>query len=93
MSDDPDFQKADYVLQVLRKARLSRNETAAKMVEHLAYVTTNTGLRTAEIEQTQQAAWIAISALAKTLNEEGFAGPTLWKAALRATESWKELLI
>ena len=30
MSDDPDFQKADYVLQVLRKARLSRNETAAK---------------------------------------------------------------
>ena len=29
MSDDPDFQKADYVLQVLRKARLSRNETAA----------------------------------------------------------------
>jgi len=63
------------------------------MVEHLAYVTTNTGLRTAEIEQTQQAAWVAISALAKTLNEEGFAGPTLWKAALRATESWKELLI
>ena len=63
------------------------------MVEHLAYVTTNTGLRTAEIEQTQQAAWVAISALAKTLNEEGFAGPTLRKAALRATESWKELLI
>ena len=93
MSDDPDLPKASYVLQVLRQARLSRNETAAKMVEHLAYVTTNTGLRTAEIEQTQQAAWVAISALAKTLNEEGFAGPTLWKAALRATESWKELLI
>ena len=45
MSDDPDLPKANYALQVLRQARLSRNETAARMVEHLAYVTTNTGLR------------------------------------------------
>ena len=29
----------------------------------------------------------------KTLKEEGFAGPTIWKAALSATESWMELLI
>ena len=93
MSDDPDFQKANYTLQVLRQARLSRNETAAKMVEHLAYVTINTGLRTREIEETQQAAWVAISELANALEEEGFAGPTLWKAALSATESWIELLI
>ena len=55
MSDDPDLPKANYALQVLRQARLSRNETAARMVEHLAYVTTNTGLRTPEIEETQQA--------------------------------------
>ncbi len=81
MSDDPDLPKANYALQVLRQARLSRNETAARMVEHLAYVTTNTGLRTPEIEETQQAARVAISELA------------LWKAALRATESWIELLI
>jgi hypothetical protein len=93
MSDDPDFQKANYALQVLRQARLSRNETAARMVEHLAYVTTNTGLRTPEIEETQQAARVAISELANALKEEGFAGPTLWKAALSATESWIELLI
>ena len=93
MSDDPDFPKAGYVLQVLRQARLSRNETAARMVEHLAYVTTNTGLRTPEIEETQQAARVAISELANALKEEEFAGPTLWKAALRATESWIELLI
>jgi predicted MarR family transcription regulator len=93
MSDDPDLLKANYALQVLRQARLSRNETAARMVEHLTYVTTNTGLRTSEIEETQQATWVAISELAKALNEEGFAGPTLWKAALRATESWKKLLI
>jgi len=93
MSDDPDLLKANYALQVLRQARLSRNETAAKMVQHLAYVTINTGLRTPEIEKTQQAAWIAITDLAKALNEEGFAGPTLWKAAFSATESWKELLI
>ncbi len=93
MGDDPDLLKANYTLQVLRQARLSRNETAAKLVQHLAYVTINTGLRTAEIEETQQIAWVAISELAKALNEEGFAGPTLWKAALRATESWKRLLI
>jgi hypothetical protein len=92
MSDDPDFQKANYTLQVLRQARLSRNEIAAKMVEHLAYVTINTELRTPEIEETQQAAWVAISELANALEEEGFAGPILWKAALSATESWIELL-
>jgi hypothetical protein len=45
MSDEPDLPKANYALQVLRQARLSRNETAARIVEHLAYVTTNTGLR------------------------------------------------
>jgi hypothetical protein len=92
MSDHPDLPKANYALQVLRQARLSRNETAARMVEHLAYVTTNTGLRPPEIEETQQAASVAISELANALKEE-FAGPTLWKAALRATESWIELLI
>jgi hypothetical protein len=63
------------------------------MVEHLAYVTINTGLRTPEVEEAQRFAWIVISALAIALKEEGFAGPTLWKAALRATESWKKLLI
>ena len=92
MSDDPDLPKASYVLQVLGQARLSRNETAAKMVEHLMYVAANTGSRPPEIEQAQQAAWIAISELASALDEEGFAGPTIWKAALRATQSWKELL-
>ena len=91
MRDDPDFPKANHVLQVLRQARFSRNEMAARMVEHLAYVTVNTGLRTPEIEETQQAAWAAISELANAL-KEGFAGPTLWKAAFGATESWIELL-
>jgi hypothetical protein len=89
MSDDPDLPKASYALQVLHQARLSRNETAAKMVEHLVYVTANTGLRTPEIEEAQQAAWVAIAELASALDKEGFAGPTIWKAALRATENWK----
>jgi ADP-ribose pyrophosphatase YjhB (NUDIX family) len=93
MSEDPDLPKASYALQVLRQARLSRNETAAKMVEHLVYVTANTGLRTAEIEEAQQAAWVAISELASALDKEEFAPPDLWKAALRATESWRELLV
>ena len=93
MSDDPDFPKADHALQVLRQARLSRNETAAIMVEDLVDQTANTGLRTQEIEEAHQAAWAAISSLANALKEEGFAGPTLWKAALSATESWIELLI
>jgi hypothetical protein len=92
MSDDPDLPKATHALQVLRQARLSRNETAAKMVEDLVYVTPNTGLRPIEIEEAHQAAWVAISELASALDKEAFAPPDLWKAALRATESWKELL-
>jgi hypothetical protein len=91
MSDDPDFPKANHALQVLRQARFSRNEMAARMVEHLTYVTVNTGLRTPEIEETQQAAWVAISELANAL-KEGFAGTTLWKAAFGATETWIKLL-
>ena len=93
MSDDPDFPRANHALQVLRQARLSRNETAAIMLGDLVYETASTGLRTPEIEEARQAAWVAISALAKTLKAEGFAGPALWKAALRATEIWIELLI
>jgi hypothetical protein len=93
MSDDPDFPKANHALQILRQARLSRTAAAAIMVEDLAYESANTGLRTPEIEEAHQAAWIAIAALANALKEEGFAGPTIWKAALSATESWIELLI
>jgi hypothetical protein len=92
MSDDPDFPKANQALQVLRRARLSRNEAPAIMLGDLVYETASTGLRTPEIEEAHQAAWVAISALAKTLKEEALAGPALWKAALRATESWIELL-
>ena len=77
MSDDPDLPKANYALQVLRQARLSRNETAARMVEHLAYVTTNTGLRPPEIEETQQAARVAISELAKCSQGRRVCWPTL----------------
>ena len=92
MSDDPDFPKANRALQVLRQARLLRNETAAIMVGDLVYQIANTGLRSPEIEEAREAAWVAISALARALKEEEFAGPTLCKAALRATESWIELL-
>jgi hypothetical protein len=92
MSDDPDFRTANHALQVLRQARLSRNEAAAIMLGDLVYEMAGTGLRTPEIEEAHQAAWVAISALAKTLKEEGFAPPALWKAALGATESWIELL-
>jgi hypothetical protein len=35
MSDDPDFPKANHALQVLRQARLSRNDAAAIMVADL----------------------------------------------------------
>ena len=35
MSDDPDFPKANHARQVLRQARLSRNEAAAIMVGDL----------------------------------------------------------
>jgi hypothetical protein len=92
MSDDPDFPKANHALKVLRQARLSRNETAAIMVGDLVYEMASTGLRTPEIEEAREAAWVAISALASAL-KEAFAAPALWRAALIATESWIELLI
>jgi len=92
MSDDLDFPKANHVLRVLRQARLSRNETAAIMVGDLVYEMASTGLRTPEIEEAREAAWIAISALASALSENAFAAPALWKAAVGATESWIELL-
>jgi hypothetical protein len=92
MSDDPDFPTANHVLQVLRQARLSRNETAAILVGDLVYDMASTGMRTPEIEEAREAAWVAISALANTLKEEGFAAVTLWKAAVAATETWIKLL-
>jgi hypothetical protein len=92
MSDDPDFPKANHALQVLRQARLSRTESATIMLGDLIYEMAGTGLRIPEIEEARQAAWVAVSALAKTLKEEGFAPPTLWKAAFRATETWIGLL-
>jgi hypothetical protein len=92
MSNDPDFPKANHALQVLRQARLSRNEAAAIMLGDLIYEMAGTGLRIPEIEEARQAAWVAISALAKTLQADGFAPPVLWKAAFGATETWIELL-
>jgi hypothetical protein len=38
MSDDPDFPKANHALQVLRQARLSRNEAAAIMLGDLVMI-------------------------------------------------------
>lgn len=92
MSNDPDFPKANHALQVLRQARLSRNEAAATMLGELIYDTASVGLRTPEIEEARQAAWVAISTLAKTIRAEGFAPPALWKSAFGATETWIELL-
>jgi hypothetical protein len=92
MSDDPDFPTVNHALQVLRQARLSRNEVAALMVGDLVHELAGTGLRTPEVEEAHQAARVAISALAKTLQADGFAPPVLWKAAFGATETWIELL-
>jgi len=58
MSEDPDLPKASYALQVLRQARLSRNETAAIMVGDLVYEMASTSLRTPEIEEAREAAWV-----------------------------------
>jgi hypothetical protein len=93
MSDDPDFPKANHALLVLRQARLSRREAATILVEDLVYQAANTGLRSPEIEDAHQAAWVAISALAVDLKRDAFAPPQMWKAAIGATESWRELLI
>jgi hypothetical protein len=89
---DEDLPKAQYALLMLRQARLSRRNAAAKMVQDLAHQTANSGTRTPEIEDANAAAWLAICALAKSLNTESFAPVELWQSALRATESWRELL-
>jgi hypothetical protein len=62
------------------------------MVGDLVHEMASTGLRTPEVEEAHQAARVAISALAKTLQTDGFAPPALWKAAFGATETWIELL-
>jgi hypothetical protein len=93
MSDDPDLPKANHALLVIRQARLSRNEAAAIMIADLIYELANTGQRSPEIEDAHQAAWLAISELARSLKKDQFAPPLLWNTALRATESWRELLI
>ena len=92
MSDHPDLPKANHALQVLRQARLSRNEAAAVMIGDLIYEIAYTGQRSPEIEDAHQTAWLAISELARALKKERFAPPALWKAAFRATENWKEWL-
>ena len=89
---DVDLPKAEHVLSVLRQARLSRNETAATMIAELVYEMAYTGLATPEIEEARKAAWIEISALSATLRAELYAPPSMWNAALNATECWKELL-
>jgi hypothetical protein len=92
MSDDPDLSKVNHALLVIRQARLSRNEDAAIMIADLIYYLANAGQRSPEVEDAHQAAWLAIFELARSLKDEKFAPPALWKAALRATESWRELL-
>jgi hypothetical protein len=93
MSDDPDLSKANHALLVIRQARLSRSEVAAIMIGDLIYEIANTGPCSPEIEGAHEAARLAISKLASSLKSEQFAPPAVWKAALRATESWRELLI
>jgi hypothetical protein len=89
---DVDLPKAEHALAVLRRARLSRNHAAAKMLAALVYEAANTGLRPPEMEEAHEAAWLAISELSVWLKEESFAPPQTWNAALKATERWKELL-
>jgi hypothetical protein len=93
VSDDPDLPKVNHALLVLRQARLSRNEAAAMLIGDLIYEIAYTGQRSPEIEGAHEAAWLAISELARALAKEQFAPVALWKAALTATMSWRELLM
>jgi hypothetical protein len=90
---DVDLPKAEHALSVLRRARLSRNETAATMIAELVYEMSYAGSHaTPEIEEARQAAWVEISALSASLRAELFAPPSMWNDALKATERWKKLL-
>jgi len=50
MSDHPDLPKANHALQVLRQARLSRNEAAAVMIGDLIYEIAYTGQRSPKLK-------------------------------------------
>ncbi len=89
---DVDLPKAEHALSVLRRARLSRSDTAAPMVAELVYEMAYNGLHAPEIEEARQTAWIEISALAATLRAELFAPRAMWNDALKATERWRNLL-
>jgi hypothetical protein len=90
---DVDLPKAEHALSVLRRARLSRNETAATMIAELVYEMSYKGFHaTPEIEEAREAAWVEISALSASLRADLYARPAMWNAALKATERWKELL-
>jgi hypothetical protein len=45
MSGDPDLPMANHALQVLRQARMSRNEVAALKIWDLVHEVAGTGLR------------------------------------------------
>jgi hypothetical protein len=68
--DDPDLPKANHALLIIRQARLLRNQSAAVMIANLIYETPNTAQRSPEIDEAQQAAWLAISELARALKHE-----------------------
>jgi hypothetical protein len=89
---DVDLPKVEHALSVLRRARLSRNETAATMIAELVYEIAYMGLRPPEVEEARKAAWMEISMLAISLKAQSFAPPDMWNDALKATERWKELL-
>jgi hypothetical protein len=76
----------------ITRSRCCARPACREMIWDLVHETAGTSLRTPEVEEAHQAALVAISVLAKTPEEEGFAAPVLWKTVFGATESWIELL-
>jgi len=86
---DTEKQLAGYAAQVLQRARYLRGDVALRDVCELRdYLGSG-----ANVENERAAAWVAIGALCKTLNEapRGPEVPARWQRAIDKTAAWLEV--
>jgi hypothetical protein len=89
---DVDLPVAESAYAKLLDARHKPRNLAADLVCPLRTKTQNEGGRPHEIEIVQADAWLAICALAKSLDTESETDPEVWSRAISRTEDWRNIL-
>ncbi len=84
-----DRMDSQYALLVVRLAHLSHRADATKLIGDLAASLTHD--TTSQAEAARTSAHNAIRALAKDLDKEWPCSWETWDAALKATETWRDL--